>query len=48
MLYNLIERKPVEGNSKAEGELWGREFRSGQMGSVKVTPEISLSDLANM
>ena len=48
MLYNVIKRKPSEGNRKAEGELWGRNFRSRQMGSGKVTLEISLSDLANM
>ena len=48
MFRNIVERQPGEGNWKAEGKLWGRDFRSGQMGSGKVTPEISLSDLTNM
>ena len=33
-----MERQPGEGDWEAEGELWSRNFRAGQVGSCEVTP----------
>ena len=35
---HTTQRQPGEGDWEAEGELWSRNFRAGQVGSCEVTP----------